>query len=54
MTTTNACAQMEMTLSSIKDLEETVVRTEKDKEELVECTKKEKIAKELTQEFSRR
>ena len=34
----------------IKDLEEAVARMEKDKEELVECSKKVKIAKEPTLE----
>lgn len=43
MTTADACTQTEMTLNSIKDLEEAVTRMEKDKEELVECVKKEKI-----------
>ena len=51
ITTTDACTQTEMTLNSIKDLEEAVARTEREKEELVECAKKEKIAKELTLEF---
>ena len=50
ITTTDAGTQTEITLNSIKDLEEAVARTEREKEELVECTKKEKITKELTLE----
>ena len=48
MTTDAACTQTEMTLNSIKDLEEAVAKVERDKEELVECAKKQKVAKELT------
>ena len=46
VTTDAVCIQTEMTLNSVKDLEEAVARMEGDKEELVECTK-EKIAREL-------
>ena len=51
VTTDDVCTQTEMTRNLIKDLEEAVAKMERDKEELVECAKKEKIAtKELTLE----